>query len=289
MTHIITHRGLDPDRGTPHGEGTLQAFQDHLARGFGIEFDIRYTKDNIAVALHDKTVARITQGKETRQVKECTYAELCNSAHIVSIETLLDLLATYQNNPFSALHVKGDVQEKEHLNMLIDLICHRNLENLILFDIRKEGAEYIKNALPNVKVYASVSHPYDIERFGTSVGDTLLSLQEVVRYREYFDGVWLDEWDLLDANNAEKKLYTEETFDVLREYGLGSVIVSPELHSSSPGLLGGECHPDGVDRTRLTERVEDILVLSPDAICTDYPDHVRDLSQKQRKSVYSKQ
>jgi hypothetical protein len=40
------------------------------------------------------------------------------------------------------------------------------------------------------------------------------------------------------------------------------------------GLLGGEAHPDACNgETRLFARIEQILSLAPDAICTDYPEH----------------
>ena len=51
--------------------------------------------------------------------------------------------------------------------------------------------------------------------------------------------------------------------------------MTPELHGTSPGLLGGESHKHAANTEVLFERMREILSLEPDAICTDYPEEVK--------------
>ena len=60
----------------------------------------------------------------------------------------------------------------------------------------------------------------------------------------------------------------------MKDAGLSISLVTPELHATSPGLLGGEAHPDAQSRERFFERIGEIIALKPDWICTDYPEEV---------------
>ena len=51
------HRGLFDNNTQP--ENTLSAFQLALDKGYGIEFDVRMTKDNIPIVVHDLNLFRV--------------------------------------------------------------------------------------------------------------------------------------------------------------------------------------------------------------------------------------
>jgi hypothetical protein len=146
--------------------------------------------------------------------------------------------------------------------------------SLIAFDVTLESAEFLRGALPDLPLAPSVAHPYDIARYRGCVGNTLLSLDDVQSHRGLFDWVWLDEWDTVDPAGS-KQFYTEEVFRRVRAQGLKIALVTPELHASSPALLGGERHADASSRERLLARIRSILDLHPDAACTDHPHCVR--------------
>ena len=55
---IIAHRGLDET----YPENTLTAFKAALEKGMAIEIDVRGTKDDELIVLHDDTVDRTTDG-----------------------------------------------------------------------------------------------------------------------------------------------------------------------------------------------------------------------------------
>ncbi len=70
----IAHRGLFDRENIP--ENSLSAFQRAISEGYGVELDVRLTKDEVPVVFHDPTLTRVC-GVE-KMVAECTYEELCN-------------------------------------------------------------------------------------------------------------------------------------------------------------------------------------------------------------------
>lgn len=68
----IAHRGFFNNEDVP--ENSLTAFFAAVERGYGIELDVRLTKDGQAVVFHDATLLRMCG--VTKKVSECTYEEL---------------------------------------------------------------------------------------------------------------------------------------------------------------------------------------------------------------------
>lgn len=252
-TGIITHRGLDPSRTNYFPESSLAAFSDHLGRGFGIEFDVHFLQNGTTVASHSKEV----------------------SGHNPTIPEVLSLITRMQRQDvLSAIHLKHTWQSPAFLDVLLHEIKVSNIHpsQFIIFDAKPTSALYIKEKMPRLQLAASVAHPYDIERYNTVVGGTLLSMDELLAHKHLYTWAWLDEWDLVDRDGGKKKFCTEETFNILRENRILIALVTPELHASSPGLLGGEAHEDGIDMERLKSRFLELKSLTPNAVCTDYPD-----------------
>jgi glycerophosphoryl diester phosphodiesterase len=285
MTHVITHRGIDPSITDFPYESSREAFRAHLVRGYGIEFDPNRAADGWIV-LHDKTLTRITGGNDTRKIVDVPLQDLLTlnlqDSHLATLQEVLALIEVCSvPSALSAIHLKHGFQsDTKNLDVLVDEMALHDCRNIILFDVTLKTAEYLKGRNASLQLAPSVAHPYDIERYGASVGNTLLSVEEALAHRKLFDWVWLDEWDLSDNNGAEKKLYTKDIFDCFRAAGMKIALVSPELHNSSPGLLGGEAHPDAKDMDTLNKRLEEIISLSPDAICTDYPDLAKNIIEK---------
>jgi len=69
------HRGLHDNNG-PCPENSLAAFKAAKEAGFGVELDVRFTKDRQIVVFHDDTLQRMCG--DPRRVDNCTYAELRN-------------------------------------------------------------------------------------------------------------------------------------------------------------------------------------------------------------------
>jgi len=261
---ILTHRGLEPDNPGFYSESSFEAFKSHLDRGFGIEFDPLFLKDKVIVSHRYKEIS------DARDI-------VLERGRVASLAEILDLIAK-SNVRISSIHLKGINQTKEKIDFTIKEIEKRNIfDKIIIFDLKPEWARYIKNKASHIKLAPSVAHPFDIKRYNRFVGGTLITIEQALDNKEFYDWVWLDEWDTLDENNKRKKLYTKGNFDLLRKAGYKIALVTPELHGTSPGLLGGEAHSDSSSKDLLFKRIKEIISLKPDAVCTDYPEEVRRL------------
>ena len=279
---IITHRGLDPSRRDYFTESSFEAFKDQLSRGFGLEFDLQFTKDNKIVVLHDDNLKRISLGRDTRKVCNINANEILamefKGCHITSFDQLLKLIDNEQfSGAISAIHIKSENQLASKLNIILSYLEKTNTSKFIIFDITLPAAKYLKEKKSSLNLAPSVSHVFDIERYNNFVGKTLMDLETLLANKNIFSWAWLDEWDRTDTDNKSKTIYTKEIFNKLREANIKVAIVSPELHSTSPGLLGGEAHQDASTKEKLFARIKEITDLNPDAICTDYSDQVKNI------------
>jgi hypothetical protein len=290
--NIMTHRGLDPALNPYFMESSREAFVDQLERGFGLEFDIQFTKDGQMIVIHDPNLSRITLGKDNRSIIDVVSQEILSmdfsGCHLISVLDLFDLIAKSRVQ-LSALHLKYIWQKSEYLNKLLIELEKIDTERLIIFDVTVKTAQYMKEINNKLHIAPSVSHPYDIERYNNAVGGTLMTIEEVIQNKNLFDWVWLDEWDrslpygsdsstrAKHGTGQSKTLYNKENFNLLQKSGFRIALVTPELHATSPGLLGGETHEDARDHESLVKRIKEITALIPDAVCTDWPDLVRSM------------
>jgi len=278
---ILTHRGLEPSNTDFYPESSYEAFESQLARGFGIEFDVNFAKDGIII-FHDANLNRITNGEDRRLFSELNIEELKKSrfgiknGRFATFDDILELIRKSKSE-INALHLKGKYQNQKELDILIKKLNENKdvLNKILIFDVKPKTAEYFKSKIKGLNLAPSVSHNYDILRYNSCVSNTLISIEDAVKYRKQnlYDWVWLDEWDTNDKS-GEKKFYTEENFKKLRKEGYKIALVTPELHGTSPGLYGGESHKDAKTQEALFRRIKEIIKLNPDAICTDYPEEV---------------
>lgn len=281
---VITHRGLEPDNPGAAGESTYEAFADQCARGFGLEFDPNPCKDGFVV-WHDATAKRLTGGSDERPFREMATAEALElrfgKGRIASLDEVLELIAKSPAGAGpSAMHLKGDRQDEPSVRALCDVLARhpRAVERMFCFDARPETAALLRELAPALALAPSVSHPHDVARYNGCVHGTLWSVEQACASRDTFKWAWLDEWDLADAGGGRKELCTAATFATMRASGMRVGLVTPELHASSPGLLGGEAHEDARDRAALSKRLARILALRPDAVCTDHPQEALEMT-----------
>lgn len=280
--YVITHRGLDFEHHHSFTESSREAFQFFLNAGLGIEFDVQITLDGIPVISHDTSLTRIA-GSEHPLIKDISAKSFLETklpnGNTLTLDELVNMMIATQGKTMSvhALHLKYENQTPEQLDVLLPYLEKLVDLPLLIFDIIPSIGTKIKNHFPTLQLAASIAHPHDISRYNSAVGGTLLSMEELAQYRDIYEWAWLDEWDRTDEDGNEKALYTATTFSTLHELDIKSVVVSPELHATSPKLLGGESHPDAESLERLEKRWRTIFSLQPNAICTDYPKKVTGL------------
>lgn len=104
---IISHRGEHDNRTVM--ENTLLAFDIARAAGvWGVECDIRWTRDLVPVILHDASTERVF-GKNLR-VESLEFSEL--RQQLPAIPTLQEVVARYSGNTHLMLELKGYCPEQ---------------------------------------------------------------------------------------------------------------------------------------------------------------------------------
>lgn len=104
---IVAHRGASSSR----PENTIPSFEEAVRLGAGIvEFDVRLSRDGVAVVMHDPTVDRTTDG--TGSVHELTVSELSSlnagtAAEPTPVPTLAQVLACLSRRAAVAVEIKN--------------------------------------------------------------------------------------------------------------------------------------------------------------------------------------
>ena len=151
--HLIAHRGLTSKN---IKENTLEAFRNAINNGYeGIELDIRKTKDNKIVVIHDKYINRTSNG--SGNINKLLYKELLkynfgSKKKYSKIPLLKDIVKNINNtNIFIELKEKlnergGDSILKKKINRdELDSINKKNNTNK--YYIMSFNKEYIDNLL----------------------------------------------------------------------------------------------------------------------------------------------
>jgi len=289
--HIVTHRGIDVHlenrADLAIGEGTWESFSKQLKSGFGIEFDIRPTYGGQGFAVcHDDNLGRLSGGVCDVNIGDIRREEVSSvrilGGRLCELDELLSCICE-NGNEVSALHLKHYCQVPGLLDLLVTYLhpyIKQLRDRLILFDVTPTVSAFLKEHIPELSIAASVSHDFDVERYGVATGNTLITLDEFFLHRELYSWVWLDEWDRVGPGGTQKRFICKKTIDSLCYDGVMVAAVSPELHATSSGLLGGEVHEDGVCTTRLKDRWREWSNLGIDLLCTDHASWFRDHKYK---------
>ncbi len=280
MTHnitILSHRGLDFSEKDHPLENSYEALEKRLREGYGLEIDLQFSKDGEIFLSHDESLDQISKGAYPNKISEYSTSELrnisINGDHLTTLTELLTLYKFLEEASIAkgliAIHIKHTIQNRGHMDAILQTIKKSfvSFSSILLFDLKPEIARYLKNKEPRLQIAASLSHRYDVERFGELTGGTLLSLEEVLDNKEIYTWAWLDEWDKV-SKTGTKALYTKEIFEVLRRNNIKIAVISPELHSN---LQFKEMDVKDKDKHHLLKEIKEIVKLSPDAICTDFP------------------
>jgi len=131
---VIAHRGYR----ALYPENTLEAMeQAHLAGADGVEFDLRLSKDNIPVVIHDRKVERTTDGGG--KVHELTYDEIKKlkarfkkKLYNFKIPTLYDAITLIKLHKLKAnIEIKHSRNSKILVKSVADAIKKYNLYNQV--------------------------------------------------------------------------------------------------------------------------------------------------------------
>ncbi len=113
------HRGLW-DKGCP--ENSLPAFRAAVDAGYGIETDVRLTKDGIPVVFHDEDLKRMCG--VNRPVSELTYEELLNFKlnGVEKIPTFAEFLETVGGQVPLLIELKGYTKDTRLCDVIAPML-----------------------------------------------------------------------------------------------------------------------------------------------------------------------
>ena len=138
MTSLIVHRGIINKQ---YKENLLKSFKQSFKKGYGIETDIHFTKDNEFICFHDFTLNRIF--KKKRSVKNIKYSKIkkISDQNKKPIPLLKDLLKISKNRYPLFIEIKPSFSKKLLQKLLKETskfskcvfisFKHRNIYNLL--------------------------------------------------------------------------------------------------------------------------------------------------------------
>lgn len=252
MFQIFAHRGL-----LPYPENSLEALQKALEAGFGIEFDVRWTKDGKAIISHDAALRgnRGIRGKTLGQLEQVTEVNLFT-------EVLELFERSSKAGAMAAVHLKDSTYNYE---LPIDGI--NDYGSVFVFDTTLPVAEKLKQLQPGLQIALSVGEPdlFSRQKY-RNMHPTIYTSAEVKSF-PYFDYVWADEW--------KGGLYSEEFIKQFHELGKRVYAISPELHKNTE-----PSHPMAGSLDRIKILWADLIKWEVDGICTDFPKQCRGVYER---------
>ena len=152
MNKIIAHRGIHNEK---IKENTYLAISNALNNNkiIGVEFDIRLTKDNYIVIIHDSYINRTSNGSgkvEQMKLKELQKYNYGTKNFYQSIVTL-DKILKLNSNKIILIEVKIDNNELEFSKILKKEITKYNNKNIYITSFSKKFLKYFYK-VKNIKI-----------------------------------------------------------------------------------------------------------------------------------------
>ena len=161
MSKIIGHRGSCGE----FPENTLLGIKEAIKNGVdGVEIDVRLTKDNQLVVIHDETVDRTTNGEgkvENLALKEIKELDAGDGEKIPTLQEVMDLIR--ETGLLLAIEIKCQKAE----NIVIDCILNNNLQgNTLVKSFDHRIVQKVKKIDKRVKTSCLLVglpiHPYKL-------------------------------------------------------------------------------------------------------------------------------
>lgn len=266
---IFAHRGLL----TEYPENSFPALTKSFERSYGVETDLRLTKDNDFIIIHDDTFERLAGvavkvGDLTRaQAEKITYLpdvplRATGTLHyektvenIISLRRLLEWMSAHPSSAQSAIQLKADSQTENGLQLVARYWQEFDLyEKAFVFDLTKEAAIRLEEIDPKIKIALIVSE-FKFE--------PTIHLWDEVKDFKPMDIVWAAEY---------RALYSSDFIRGVKATGRICYTMSPDVHVS----LGHPLAFSGYEAMW-----DNLIAWGSDGICTDFPDKLAVLLRKE--------
>lgn len=205
---VVGHRG-SPD---VCPENTLPSFLKAIETGVdAIEFDVRKTKDNKLIVIHDESVERTTNGRglvrelTLEQIKQLDAGSWFSSSFKgTKVPTLQEVFEEVNSKVFMRIELKEENIEKD----VVEAIKSFGLEeNVAIASFNLSSLKKVKEllpSLPTVAITANFSKPFifsSLTHFSNTISARFGTFsQEDVR-KAHLYGLTFDVWTV-DSNKA---------------------------------------------------------------------------------------
>ena len=145
--YLVAHRGLH-SKNTK--ENTLGAIKlgDANPRVYGVEIDVRLTKDNRVVVIHDDTIDRVSNSKgkvsemSLERLKRFNYGSFLKRS---TISTLEEVLSNFSRNTLLIIELKDEIERSMILaNKVLEITSKYPNLNIWLKSFSKDICLYLK-------------------------------------------------------------------------------------------------------------------------------------------------
>lgn len=154
MTNLIAHRGINNSN---YKENTKDAILDSLNKEyiFGIEIDVRITKDNKFVVIHDSFINRTSNGSgfvNNMNLKTLKKYNFGTKEKPCKISTLKEILKIIPDNKIILIEIKynGENIDKFIKNFLKQLNTFLQ-KNIYVMSFNEKIIQKLKNNSPKIK------------------------------------------------------------------------------------------------------------------------------------------
>ncbi|MCD4665344.1 MAG: hypothetical protein K8R68_08730 [Bacteroidales bacterium] len=211
---VCAHRGANET----HPENTLTAFKEAIRLGAHmIEFDVRKTKDDELIIIHDKTVDRTTNGKG--KVADLTLSELKIMdagawKHLKftgeKTPTLSETLDIMPKNIWLNVHIKGGAEVGKKT---AELIIKKNRLHQAVLACKTEAALAAREVDIRIKIC-------NMERLNNSdeyVNETITQKADFIQLKERADEMLPELTQKLKKNNIRINYYGTNSSEKLKQ------------------------------------------------------------------------
>ena len=214
MTSLIVHRGIVNKQ---YKENLLKSFKQSFKKGYGIETDIHFTKDNEFICFHDFTLNRIF--KKKRSVKNIKYSKIkkISDQNKKPIPLLKDLLKISKNRYPLFIEIKPIFSKKLLKKLLKET---SKFSKCVFVSFKHENIYNLLKIKTNIKVGLSFSTQASIKTIIKKSNDKKINC------------LILDKFFLKNKNIQELKIekyYTIKTKSEFNKYSKNNNLIFENL------------------------------------------------------------
>lgn len=188
MSNLIAHRGLDNIK---YKENTKDAILDSLSKDYikGIEIDVRMTKDNKFVLVHDMIINRVSNGSgfvKNMTLKQLKKYNFGTKEKPCKITTLKEILKTIPSDKIVLIEIKnsGDDIDK-YVKYFLREIRFFFRKNIYVMSFNEEIMKKIKKFSKKVKCGLLISTIINSSHLNDNYDFIAISSYSVKKVKNY--------------------------------------------------------------------------------------------------------